>query len=101
MSILFDWDDANIAHIAEHDVTPAEAEEAVANNPLDFDYSVRNGEIRLRQVGETVAGRVLGVVTTFRSGLTRVVTAYPAGRLLVATYQKYKESMPSGKANSS
>jgi hypothetical protein len=68
MSVLFDWDDANIAHIEEHDVTPAEAEE---------------------------------VVTTFRSGLTRVVTAYPAGRSLVVTYQEYKESMPSGKENSS
>ena len=98
---MFDWDDANIAHIEEHDVTPAEAEEVVANNPLDSDYSVRNGEVRIRQVGETLAGRVLGVVTTFRSGLTRVVTAYPAGRLLGATYQKYKESMPNGKENSS
>ena len=30
---LFDWDDANIRHIAEHDVNPEEAEEVVLGDP--------------------------------------------------------------------
>jgi hypothetical protein len=28
----FDWDEANIAHIAKHDVKPHEAEEVITNN---------------------------------------------------------------------
>lgn len=98
---LFDWDSANIAHIAEHDVQPLEAEEVVVGNPLDLDYSVRDGEPRFRQVGETVAGRILAVITTERHGLTRVVTAYPASPLLCATWRRYKETVLYGKASSS
>jgi len=74
MSELFDWDDANIAHIAEHDVLPTEAEEVIANKPVDVGYQTRNGEERLMQIGETLAGRMLVVVTTPRKGLLRVVT---------------------------
>jgi uncharacterized DUF497 family protein len=101
MSVFFEWDDANIAHIAEHGVSPEEAEEVVLRNPLDLDYSVRDGEPRFRQVGETVAGRILAVITTERRGLTRVVTAYPASRSLSATWIKYKETGQYGKAGSS
>jgi len=37
--LAFDWDGANIAHIARHAVTPAEAEEVVsgASLPLETD----------------------------------------------------------------
>lgn len=97
----FEWDEANIGHIAEHDVTPAEAEEVITNNPLDLDYVFRNGEMRLRQAGETSAGRVLAVITVLRNGLTRVVTAYPASRSLRATYLEHKELVKDGKANPS
>jgi uncharacterized DUF497 family protein len=97
----FDWDEANTAHIAEHDVLPSETEEVVANNPLDLDYAVRNGESRLRQAGETSTGRILAVITVHRNGLTRVVTAYPASRSLRATYLEYKERVRDGKADSS
>jgi hypothetical protein len=98
----FDWDEANIAHIAEHDVVPKEAEEAVTNNPLDLSYEVRDGEIRFRQVGETSSGRILVVVSTERKGLTRVITAHRPSRFLHATYLKYrKESTIDGKTNPS
>jgi len=97
----FDWDEANVAHIAEHDVTPLEAEEVVTNHPLDLGYVSRNGEMRLRQAGETSAGRVLAIITTVRNGLTRVVTAYPASRSLRATYLEHKELVKDGKANPS
>lgn len=53
---MFDWDEANTAHIAEHGVLPSEAEEVVLNSPLDVEYTIRNGEVRLRQAGETLAG---------------------------------------------
>ena len=97
----FDWDEANIAHIAEHDVLPSEAEEVITNHPLDLDYVFRNGEMRLRQAGETSAGRILAVITTIRDGLIRVVTAYPASRSLRATYLEHKELVKDGKANPS
>jgi uncharacterized DUF497 family protein len=98
---MFDWDEANIAHIAEHNVLPSEAEEVVSNNPLDVDYVVRNGESRLRQAGETSTGRILAVITVLRNRMTRVVTAYPASRSLRATYLEYKERMRDGEADSS
>jgi hypothetical protein len=34
--IEFDWDEANMRHIARHGVTPEEAEEAVTNDPLEL-----------------------------------------------------------------
>ena len=101
MSILFDWDEANIAHITEHGVSSMEAEEVIANRPLDLDYSIRSGEVRLRQVGETSDGRILAVISTIRDARIRVITAYPASRSLRATYVKHKELVKDGKAGPS
>jgi len=98
MSRLFDWNAANITHIADHDVLPDEAEEVVLNNPLDVDYIDYDGELRIRQVGETVSGRILVVVTTERVGLLRVVTAYEPSGHLRSKYLKFKESWVYGKA---
>ena len=44
---MFDWDQANIAHIARHDVVPHdvvphEAEEAYNSHPLFLDYRVED-----------------------------------------------------------
>lgn len=64
---MFDWDEANIAHIAEHDVLPHEAEEVIDNQPLYLDHSVEDGEERYREMGETLTGRVLVVVSTLRT----------------------------------
>jgi uncharacterized DUF497 family protein len=101
MSNLFDWDDANVAHIALHGVLPEEAEEVIVNSPLDLGYETRNDEIRLRQVGETVQGRILAVVSTLRDGRTRVVTAYTASRWLRASYLEFKDLVKDGEENTS
>ncbi|MGA2249927.1 MAG: hypothetical protein ABSG47_05020 [Terracidiphilus sp.] len=42
----FDWDDANIAHLAGHDVKPEEAEQIILNRPVDLSSEIRNGEKR-------------------------------------------------------
>lgn len=63
---MFDWDDANRKHVADQGVTPSEAEEIIANDPLDLELQLINGEERLLQIGETNALRVLVVVTTWR-----------------------------------
>jgi uncharacterized DUF497 family protein len=97
----FDWDEANIAHIAEHDVEPYEAEEVVTNRPIDLDSQTRNGELRLMQIGETETGRVLIVVTTLRDKKTRVVTAWPANKAYRAFYAEAKEQIDDGKENPS
>lgn len=73
---MFDWDEHNIAHIAEHKVIPQEAEEAATFKPVALYATLRNGEERFVQIGETCAGRVLLVVTTQRNGMTRVITAH-------------------------
>jgi len=91
MSILFDWDDANVTHIKQHGVTPKEAEEAVIRSPIDLQYQIRNGELRVVQIGETLGGRLLMVVSTMRGDKTRIVTATPAKRKYRARYLQMKE----------
>jgi uncharacterized DUF497 family protein len=100
MSYSFDWDDANIAHVAKHDVTPREAEEAYTNNPLYLGYSIVNGEERYSEVGETKAGRILVVVSTMRGDLTRIVTSYDERRSTLV-YLAFKEAEHHGKENHS
>jgi uncharacterized DUF497 family protein len=73
---MFDWDDANIAHIAAHNVLPHEAEEAATFKPVALYAVSASGEDRFVQIGETYGGRILLVVTTQRGTDTRVVTAH-------------------------
>jgi len=74
---LFDWDNANIGHIAEHDVTPEEAEQVVLGDPLELDFErTESGEDRWSYIGETSRGRALQVVFTMRGEQVRVVTAF-------------------------
>jgi uncharacterized DUF497 family protein len=93
------WDEANIAHIAEHDVLPSETEEVITSNPLDLGQRTRNGEDRLMQIGPTLSGRVLVVITTLRGVKTRVVTAFPASRAYRAFYLAQKDRIDHGKAD--
>jgi uncharacterized DUF497 family protein len=79
---VFDWDEDNIRHIAEHGVTQQEAEYALTNNPTDAIEQDHEGEVRFWQLGFTEANRCLIVVTTWRGEKLRVVTAYPAPRAL-------------------
>ena len=98
---MFDWDTANIGHIAEHNVLPHDAEEAYNSNPLYLDYSVEDGELRHREVGETATGRILVIISTMSGELVRIVTAYWADRPLRVTYLAFKESEQHGKENHS
>lgn len=64
--IEFDWDRANIGHVARHGILPAEAEQVILNDPLDLGMEIVEGEERYLNVGATLQGRVLLVVTTWR-----------------------------------
>jgi uncharacterized DUF497 family protein len=88
----FNWDKGNRGHVAEHAVSPEEAEQVVLNEPLDLELQIHDGEERTLQVGETDAGRILIVVTTWREQKVRVVTAFPANKKIRGLYAKYTET---------
>ena len=89
--IEFDWDEANAAHLTRHSVLPEEAEQVILNDPVDLGMEIVEGEERYLNLGATVQGRVLLVVTTWREDRVRVVTAFePIKRLIQFYYQKRK-----------
>ncbi len=59
MKVLgFEWDEANLNHIANHSVEPEEAEEVMRNRPAFR----RSHSGRYVSIGQTDAGRYLAVV---------------------------------------
>lgn len=96
----FDWDDANRGHIAEHGVGTEEAEQVVLNGPIDVDVQIRSGEERTLQIGETDAGRILVVITTWREQKVRIVTAFPAKKKMRQFYEREKENQGAGDKDS-
>ena len=72
----FDWDAANLKHIAKHDIAREEAEDAVRIEPLEVDVQEHLGEQRVLCFGRTRSGRLLTILYTERRGKVRVVTAY-------------------------
>jgi uncharacterized DUF497 family protein len=83
---LFQWDEANVEHIARHGVTPAECEEVLAGAYFDLGADEENGEIRFSYLGETARGRILLVVVTERGEALRPVTAFEPGTYLRKLY---------------
>jgi hypothetical protein len=73
--IEFDWDEANLVHVARHSVLPEEAEQVILNDPVDLGMEIVEGEERYLNLGATVQGRILLVVTTWRADRVRVVMA--------------------------
>ena len=79
MTVEFEWDDANESHIAEHGVTPEEAEEVFFDpSRATIDVYSTATERRRGLVGRTEDGRLLFVVYTRRAGAIRIVTALDA-----------------------
>ena len=88
-ALQFDWDAGNRDHLARHDVIPEEAEEVVLGDPLDTELQIAEGsgdEERLLQLGETVKGRILQMLTTWRGGKVRVISARGAPKQLKLYY---------------
>ncbi len=68
----FEWDQANLDHLSEHQVTPKEAEEACYNKPLIF----RSRLERYYVLGCADSGRYLTIIVATQSrGVIRVMTA--------------------------
>jgi uncharacterized DUF497 family protein len=90
--LTFEWDHANLAHLARHKITAAEAEQVIQNDPLGLEEQDVDGEQRFTQVGETRAGRILLVVVTLRGSSLRVVTAWDAPSAIKRHYLQQKGS---------
>lgn len=75
----FDWDEANVEHIARHGVEPYEVEEALLD-PERVPRDARNvrGEVRRAVLGAAEAGRILFVVYTIRNEKIRSVMSRDA-----------------------
>ncbi|MDO8803693.1 MAG: BrnT family toxin [Elusimicrobiota bacterium] len=69
--LCLDWDEANIAHIARHNVAPDEVDEAFEEKHLTF--KSRGGRYTL--LGRSAAGRYLMVAFAVKAGVARVITA--------------------------
>jgi uncharacterized DUF497 family protein len=84
----FEWDDGNIERIAQHGVTPAEAEYVLTHPTMDLDYDDEHDEERFAEVGSTANGRILTVWTTWRGDRIGVVTAFDAPKADKAAYPR-------------
>ncbi|WP_102125629.1 BrnT family toxin [Deinococcus planocerae] len=76
----FDWDFANLEHIARHKVEPEEAEEAL-RDPAVLETPAHRGPLGQRRygiIGATEAGRVLVIFYELRGERIRVVTVRAA-----------------------
>jgi uncharacterized DUF497 family protein len=88
--IEFDWDEANIEHIARHNLKPEEAEQVLENDPLELEPQLINGEERFPNIGVTNGGKWLVVIVTQRGIKPRVVTAFAADKDLITLYVREK-----------
>jgi uncharacterized DUF497 family protein len=85
----FQWDDANRHHLASHDVTPEEAEQAILDHhAVLLEIQIGGDEERTKALGMTATGRILAVVFTLRGDAIRPITAYPATTRLQEVYLK-------------
>jgi uncharacterized DUF497 family protein len=71
----FEWDEANVAHTARHDVNPLEVENAFRNGLMELDYEEVGGEPRWTSLGHTNDLRVITLIWTVRASAVRPITA--------------------------
>jgi uncharacterized DUF497 family protein len=88
----FDWDDANIRHIARHKVLKEEVQEAFLDEfALQGPTAWRHNELRYEMTGETNAGRILAVIFIIRKGIIRTVTSYSAEPKAIREYWEKRD----------
>lgn len=84
----FEWDAANVSHIAEHGVEPDEVVDVFYNDHIDYPAYEEGGETRYDVVGRTDNGRILLVVYTLRESAIRVVTAFRPNEADIRAFQR-------------
>lgn len=93
----FDWDDGNSRKSADkHGVSPNEAEQVFANQPLLLLDDTRHSalELRYHAYGKTNEGRLLQVSFTLRQNETfmRIISARPMSARERARYAEEKDA---------
>jgi uncharacterized DUF497 family protein len=86
----FDWDAANLRHLAGHRITRAEFEQAMTHNSIVVDFRDESGEERWYALGATDNLRVLFLVFTYRGKRIRPITGWDAGKKLQEQYFRKK-----------
>ena len=87
----YQWDSANMDHIARHGVEDFEAEEAIEDpDGITVDAYNRGSEKRFGITGATLDGRILTIFYTFRADTLRVATARDAHPREKRRYQRRK-----------
>lgn len=94
--MLFQWDQWNIAHIAEHDVEPYEVEDVFYSDALDIGEEFADGEMHFEIVGRSGI-RILTVIYVIRGDFIRTVTAFDANEKKAKRYQGYERGRKGGK----
>jgi uncharacterized DUF497 family protein len=88
------WDDENLAHVARHDVQPAEVEELCFGSRK---VVLRAKEDRYAVLGQTEAGRNLkAILASPVQGHSRVITA----RGMTAKERRYYHRLRKGRTES-
>jgi uncharacterized DUF497 family protein len=77
---FFNWDEENIKHVGDHDVTPQEVEEVFNGDPEYAYRYTKNGEERFLAFGVTARGRYLTIGYIERDELIRAITAWDMTR---------------------
>jgi uncharacterized DUF497 family protein len=86
-TVRFDWDAANLGHIARHDVSAKEVQEAILDRfCLLASSEVRQGQLRYNLTGATRDGRILTVIFEIRQGSIRTVTSFTAPKKKQSAY---------------
>jgi uncharacterized DUF497 family protein len=86
----FDWDDANLRHLARHRISRLEFEKAIANRPIIVDFSNESGEERWFAIGATDNVRILFLIYTYRGDRIRPITGWDASKEMRESYFKAK-----------
>ena len=85
----FDWDDANLEHIAKHGFDDFECEELFEDSYLLATAAYNSGsEKRQGFIGKTAGGRISFIVYTVRKGKVRVVSVGDASTAQKRTYRR-------------
>lgn len=86
----FEWDEANISHIAKHKVTPEETEDVFFDKKnVQYD-DVKHSAVEKRFIiiGKTTKGRLLYQIFTIRDGKIRVISSRKINKKEVKLYEK-------------
>ena len=86
----FEWDSANISHIARHNVLQEEAEEIFfdQDSVLGEDFEHSTIEKRFLIIAKTKEGRLLYQIFTFRGNKIRVISSRDINKKEVKLYEK-------------